>query len=278
MGSGVQQLGFPTVEDIMTLARVYVNDMFKGKTGTPGEGRILTDDSPLTLPLLNSALRTIQRKLRNEGVTFPIKDGIVIYDLPPVAQPDPAVFVSLGFDGFNNGTANYGNIRLPGDCVQPQVVRQRVTGSNLQFTPMVQAQEGLPSGYQNQWLGMWEWRGYAIWMNGSTQAQDIMLRYTSGQPPISAPAAQFPTTPVYIIDCQEAMAGLIAVEFGAGRGADPMVVQFREQKTEEALSDMAEEYIRRGQTVNYQRVSYQGGGSNNTSDDTGGLGSVGVAN
>jgi len=273
---GVQTVVFPTVEDIANLARLYVNDLFTGVGGVAGGGRILTDTWVGFLPLLNTALRTTSRKLRNEGVTFPIIDAFLMENIPAVAQPDPSIICTIGFNGYSNGTTNFPTPRLPGNCLQPLVLRQRVSGSNLQFTPMIEAQDGLPSGYQNQWMGMWEWRNYQLCMNGSVQNQDLMLRYQSGQPAISAPAADFSTTPIFILDCQEAVAGFMAMEFGAARGADQQAMAFRKDATDTAISDMAEEYIRRGQTVNYARVSYQGGGSNNTSDDTGGLGSVGV--
>ena len=167
----------------MQLARSIVNDTFTGIGGT--QGRILTNDAPFTLPYLNSAFRKLQRRMRNEGVTFPIKDGYLLLNLPPVVEPDPSKFVSVGFNGYNNGTTMFASPKLPGDCMQVSVVRQRQTGSNLQFVPMTQAQEGLPSGYQNNWMGEWEWRGYQIWMNGCLVPTDLMIRYTSGQPPIN---------------------------------------------------------------------------------------------
>ena len=259
--TNVPQSGFPTIGEVMDLARSVVNDTFPGIAGA--QGRIFTNNAPFTIPYLNSAFRKLQRRLRNEGVTFPIRDGVVLYNLPPVDEANPAVFVNVNFNGYNNGTRNYPTILLPGDCMQVSVVRQRVTGSNLQFTPMVQAQEGLASGYQNQWLGMWEWRGYAIWMNGSLQPQDIMLRYLSGQPPINVPAADFDTTPIYILDCQDALANLLAGMYGTARGANDAQLAKVADDAEEAIQEMALEYIRRQQTVNYQRISYEGGGSNN---------------
>lgn len=269
----VPQLGFPTVDEIMELSRSIVNDTFTGIAGT--QGRILTNDAPFTLPYLNSAFRKVQRRLRNEGVTFPIRDYIVLNNLAPVVQADPAVFVSVGFNGYFNGTTMYASPKLPGDCMQVSVVRQRVHGSNLQFVPMVQSQEGLASGFQNNWLGEWEWRAYQIFMNGSLQAQDIMIRYLSGQPPINVPAADFATTNVYIIDSQDALANLIAGMYGTARGANDAQLKKVADDANEAIDEMAQEYVRRAQTVNYQRISYQGGGSNNSTNAS--LGTTGVS-
>jgi hypothetical protein len=270
--SNVEPLSYPTIDSIMQLARSYVNDTFPGNNQ---QGRIFTNDAPFTLPLLNSALKELQRRLRNEGVTFPIKDGVIINAFPAVVKADPSVFVSLNFTGSNNGTTTSASPMLPGDCMQPYKVSQRLTGSNLQFTLMKHAPDGLISAYQNAWMGMWEWRGYAIWMNGSLQPQDLMLRYLSGQPPLNVPAASFATTPVYIVDCEQAVAGLMALDYGGSRGANPQAMQYRQGKTDAVIDDMATEYIRRSQTVPRTRISYQGGGSNEgTYTDLGATGTV----
>lgn len=268
-----QPTAFPVIEDVTTLWRSLVNDTFTGLQGT--QGRIATDSAPFTLPFLNAAVRTLARKLRNEGATFPIKDGIILRAIPPVVQADPAVFINIGFNGTNNGTTTSATPALPGDCMQVYRVRQRVTGSNLQFSDMQPAQGGLTSGYQNQWLGQWEWRGYAIWMNGSLQTQDIEIRYLSGQPPINVPAADFASTPIYIIDSVEALAYQMAADYGAARGANPALIQRVEGKADDAISDIANEWIRQGQTVTYRRESYQGGGSNASGNTS--LGSTGTA-
>lgn len=272
--TNVQISLFPTLSDVMILVRSIVNDTFKGVTQTPGEGRIFTDDASFTLPFLNSAIRKTLRALRNEGCTFPIRDFVNLGSVPPVVQADPAVSVSIGFEGTFNGQTTSSTPVLPGDCMQVYVVRQRVTGSNLQFAPMIQAQEGLPSAYQNQWMGMWEWRNYKIYMNGSLQATDIMIRYQSGQPPINVPVESFDTTPIYLIDCQEAIANHMAAMYGRGRGADKEAIDGVLADAATAIDEMALEYIRRGQTVTYRREDYQGGGSNNIGNTS--VGTTGV--
>lgn len=273
--SNVQPTLFPVIEDVTSLWRSIVNDTFTGKNGVSGSGRIATDDAPFTLPYLNSAIRKVLRDLRNEGVTFPIKDGVILNAVPAVVQSDPSVFVNIGYTGTNNGTTTSATPALPGDVMQVYVVRQRQTNSNLQFTPMRQAQEGLASSYQNNWLGMWEWRQFAIWLNGSLVPQDLMIRYQSGQPPINVPVASFASTPIFIIDCTDALANLMAGMYGRARGANPDSIKSVEAKADEYIDAMALEYIRRGQTVTYQRQSYQGGGSNEgTYTDLGATGTV----
>jgi hypothetical protein len=50
------QAGFPTVDEVMQLARSIVNDTFPGIAGA--QGRIFTNDAQFTLPFLNSAQTT----------------------------------------------------------------------------------------------------------------------------------------------------------------------------------------------------------------------------
>jgi hypothetical protein len=270
--AGVQSSQFETLEDVMDLARSIVNDMFPGSNGA--HGRILTDSAPFTINYINSAFRTIQRKLRNEGCTAPIIDGFLIEGLPPVVQADPSIFVSIGQNGYNNGTTVYGSLKLPSDCFNVQQVRQRQTGSNLQFATMMAANDGLASGYQNQWLGMWEWRNYQIFMNGSLQKQDVMIRYTQGMPPYAVPPADFATTTVYVLDSTDALANHIAWQYAAARGAKQASLDYVKGQRDDAVSDMAEEQIRQKQNVNARRPSYQGGGSDNTTNTS--LGSTGT--
>jgi len=268
----VQPIVFPVLEDVMNLARSMVNDMFPGVGGV--NGRVLTDTAPFTLPYLNSGISYITRKLRNEGVTFPIIDGWVLHAIPPVVQADPSVFVNISYNGYNNGTQNFATPKLPGDCYHIYEVRQRVTGSNLPFTLVTQPNSGLCSSYQNQWFAQWETRGFALWLNGSLQTMDLMLRYQQLQPPINTPAADFPNTPVYIIDCTDALAAHVAVMYGSARGANPQAIKDKQDYRDDCISDMANEYIRRGQTVSHQRQSYQGGGSENTGNTN--LGTTGT--
>jgi len=251
--------GFPTVQTVMDLARSIVNDAFPGITATPGEGRILTNSAAFTLPYLNSAFRTLQRKLRNEGVTFPIQDNVILYNLTPVVQIDPAVQVFVGFDGYFDGTTMHASPKLPSDCMQVLVVQERTSGTDLPFVPMKQPQEGLTSVWQGSWLGMWEWRKYRINMVGSINTKDIRIRYQSGQLPISAPAADFDSTVINILDSEDALAYLVAIQYAQARGAaDTALLQ---QKAAEVIDDMAQEWVRRAQTVNYRRPAYGGGGS-----------------
>jgi hypothetical protein len=258
-----QESGFPTIESVMQLARSLVNDTFPGVGGA--QGRILTDTAPFTLPYLNSAFATLQRKLRIEGVTFPIKDNVILSNLTPVVKVDPGVQVFVGFNGYFDGTSMHPSPQLPSDCMQPLLLQEQTVGTNTPFAPMIQPEEGIPSCFQGAQIRLWEWRNYALYMPGSTNSKNLWLRYTSGQPPLNVPAASFSTTAINILDSTDALARLVAIQYGRARGAAPDVLQGVQLETDGIISDMAEEYVRRAQTVAYRRPAYgqsgRGGGS-----------------
>jgi hypothetical protein len=251
---GFPQSLFPTIESVMDLARSIVNDMFPGIGGQ--NGRVLTDDAPFTIPYLNSAFRTLQRKLRNEGVTFETKDNVILFNLAPVVTPDPSVQVFVGFNGYNNGTQSFAQPQLPFDCLQLYKVWERTTGSNQPFVPMDQPQNGLPSVFQGNTLSYWEFRSYAIYMFGSILPKDLRLRYKAGQPPINVPPASFATTKVNILDSEDALAQIVARQYALARGAAD--VKALDDMIADTINDMVEEYVRRQQTVNYRRQPYGG--------------------
>jgi hypothetical protein len=255
-----EQSAFPTVDAVMQLARSIVNDTFPGIAGQ--QGRILSNDAPFTLPYLNSSFRTLQRKLRIEGVTFPIKDNVILTNLTPVVTPDPSVQVFVGYNGYFDGTTMHAAPALPSDLLQPYVVWEQTAGTNVSFTMMKQPQEGLPSFFQGSWLGMWEWRNYAIYMPGSILAKNLRLRYKSGQPPLNIPAAQFAATAINILDCEDALANMIAYKYGNARGASAEQLKIVSDAADDAIADMANEYIRRAQTIQYRRQAYNNAGSN----------------
>ena len=59
---------YPTIELVTNLARSIINDAFTSRTGVPGGGRIMTDNSSFIVPYLNASLLEVQQRLRNNNV------------------------------------------------------------------------------------------------------------------------------------------------------------------------------------------------------------------
>lgn len=262
---------FPTIEDITTLVRTIINDTFPGLNGA--QGRIFTDDAPFVIPSLNSALRTLLRMLRNEGVTFPTKDNVILVNLTPVATPSTSVQVYVGYNGYFDGVNMHATPALPSDMMQPYEVSEQTVGTNLEFTPMSQPQGGIASTLQGPYLGVWEWRDYKIAMPGSIQAKNLRLRYKSTQVPLNVPPEDFSSTSINIVDCHEAIAYHMAAMYANARGAQ--AVEGLIAQRDEAIFEMANEFVRRSQGVRYRRAPYPSGGPSDVNGVLGGSGSVG---
>jgi hypothetical protein len=277
---------YPFVEDAMLLARSLVNDTFPGATATPGEGQILTDSSiisPFTIPFINSAIRRVYRKLGNQGVASLIQDNYILLNLPPVdgvngvGGPDPAAQVAITFSGYFDGTTLHNTLVLPPNTLAVLKMWERTNGSGNPFTEMTQAQDGLPSGNQGPYLGVWEWRGGSVvvssvpvfgdgvYMPGCVQATDVRMRTRVSLPSqVSGDGSDFAELQIPVLDCEDAVANYIAAFYTAARGEDDPDVLGRSKLLLDAgdqyTMELANQQIRQKQAVPYQREAYGSSG------------------
>ena len=274
---------YPSVNDCMILARSLVNDTFPGATATPGEGQILTNSSaisPFTIPFINSAIRTVYRKLGNSGVASLIQDNYILAGLPPVdgptttvGVPDPSTQVAITFSGYFDGTTLWPLLVLPPNALAVLKMWERTNGSGNPFTEMTQAQFGLPSRNQVSALVDWEWRGGSVpvggnpvfgdgvYMVGSVVATDVRMRMRVSLPAqVSGAGTDFATLFIPVLDCVDAVANYIAAFYTAARGEDDPDVLGRAKILRDAgdqyTAELANQQIRQKQAVNYQRQSY----------------------
>jgi hypothetical protein len=245
---------YPSVESILSLARSIVNDAFAGATGTPGEGRILTDNAAFTLPYLNSALRKMARVLRNNGVSTVIKDNWIMTPVLPVQNIDPTVQTFLSWSGYFDGTNMWPSPYLPPDLIVPLELWERVTGTNFNFMPMNQPQAGLNSRPQGQYLYDWEWRQDQINFIGSQQSADVRMRYLAQTLVPIEQGSDFSTTTINMIDCDDAIAYEIAAMYATARGS--MQIQQLRADRDEAIANMVNSYVRRQQEIGFIATSY----------------------
>ena len=264
---------YPSLEDICNYVRALINDSQAGATDTPGEGQIFTDNpaiSPFVLPMLNASIREVYRELRNIGAPTLIKDNVIISGLTPVngknglGLADPAVQVYLGFGGYFDGSTINGNLLLPSDVLFMERVCERQTNTNTTFVLMSQDQSGLPSRPQQPTLVQWEWRNDNINMVGSTQTNDIRLRYYCSLPQFFSPTLDFSATFVPVMDSLDAIALKTAVKYGRMLGSPGLQDLISESK--EQMFQLKNQYTRRTQTTDYQRKPYGSYGNNDTNN------------
>lgn len=273
---------YPFVQDAMILARSLVNDTFPGATATPGEGQILTNNSsisPFTIPFINSAIRTVYRKLGNSGVATLIQDNYILTNLPPIngangiGSSDPATQVAITFSGYWDGTTLWPLLVLPPNTLAVLKMWERTNGSGNPFSEMTQSQFGLPSRNQITYLGDWEWRGGSVpvssvpvfgdgvYMCGSVLAEDVRMRLRVSLPSqVSGTGTDFATLQIPVLDCTDAVANYIAAMYTAARGEDDPDVLGRSKLLRDAgdqyTAELANQQIRQKQAVPYQRQPY----------------------
>ena len=267
----VSTLGpYPSLEDVMNLARALVNDTEAGATGTPGEGRTLTDDAPFTIPYINSSIQTVSRKLENNNVRTYTVDEFFMY---PTAMPnvDPGMQCTISYTGYFDGTGNNPVPVLPSDLLVPLDLWERPFGSTLDFMPMTQVSP-LPSVLQGPRFGVWEWRNQQICLLGCTQQMQLRLRYKSKVIPTFVPAdltTGFANIIVGITDVGDILALEIAKRYCVARSA--ALPPDLKEDLQVAYAQLILRCVRQQQRETFRREGYD-------SRDNYGIGSGNYAN
>jgi hypothetical protein len=256
---------YPLLSDIMLLARTLVLDTKAGATNTPGEGQILTNNAPFTIPMINSSIRKLYRALGNSGVATLIQDNIIISGLTPVngplglAIPDPSVQVSITYAGYFDGTSTNTSLKLSANVLSVVRMWERQTGSNNDFVPMYPAKFGLPSRNQTMVLGDWEYRQDGIYMLGSLNTMDVRYRAIIQLPAqVSGDGTDFASISVPILDCTDAIAyDLAAVYRGArAQGGDLELAKDYANTAQVQTRALALRQIRSQQAIDYRSPAY----------------------
>jgi hypothetical protein len=257
---------YPILEDIMILARSLVLDTMPGATGTSGEGQILTDSAPFTIPMLNSSIRETYRELGNNGVATLIQDNIILTGITPVNGPlglaavDPSVQVSITYAGYNDGSGVLNtSLKLAANVLSVLRMWERTNGTGNPFVPMLPTQFGLPSRNQTTMLGDWEYRQDGIYMCGATQTSDIRYRASVSLPAqISGNGSDFANLSVPILDCTDVIAYKMAAFYRAARaeGGDLTLAQDYRAKAKEQIDALILRQVRQQQATNYERIPY----------------------
>jgi hypothetical protein len=100
----------------------------------------------------------------------------------------------------------------------------------------------------------WEWRNYQIWMVGSTQTNDIRLRYWGLLPTFFSSTLDYSATYVPIVDCTDALAYKTAVAYSRMLGTPGLPDLIGEAK--EQMFQLKNAVVKRSQSVEYQRIPY----------------------
>jgi hypothetical protein len=231
-----------TANAVLNTARSRVNDLILTPPGSPtgsdpgqqltqvGGGTLLAETNPdgslclRTQIIFNSAWRKFQKDLGNLGYRLLIGDNLIIPSLPVNVNPDPAAQSWLSWNGFFDGT-NFTTVpSLPANFLAPLKIRERQSGTNSLFIPMLCSLDGLRGQFVRTVLNrQWEWRQNALYLPGATSLTDLQLRYITFFPDLTETTVGSATIPWYyqtlpVPRCLSALAWYVAIEVVFPRG------------------------------------------------------------
>jgi hypothetical protein len=241
---------YDTFSTVLDYTRVRLNDAIQSLGGD-----VLTNDAPFTQTYCNMAFRWFQQYLANLGY-IRVTQEVVLTGLPRVTttSQDPAIQVWLNWSQYFDG-ANYfvppDTPVLPQDFIRPLRVWERWTGFNQIFSPMDQILDGLPTLPKVQANRMWEWRGEALYMPGSTTVEDLRLRYAAFLPDITDAGTPWYDQPIPIMRCVEPLANYVAYLVAQARG-DAQAANFKTE-AEAGANQVFNRDVQAKQRVNVRR-------------------------
>lgn len=257
----VVNTGFPTLQTLMNLARVHVNDTFRGATQTPGEGRVLTNDSPFAIPCINDALSDYSRELDNSGVPTLFKETFML-NFPPVNSilgagiPNATVQQELSYTGFFDGLVSTTDLVLPADLLSPKRMWYRASNTGQPFYEFLPAPAGLQSYFQGLVPGMWDWRGNSIFWNGAVQPIDIRMRYNAQVEFYGViDPTDFADTALPFRDCVSVLALMVAEKFCAARLPAGATADLG-AKIKYKMDQVINRQVKKAQTTTYSRRAF----------------------
>jgi hypothetical protein len=185
---------YGVAEDLLTLARTLMNDP---------NGTVFTD--AVLVPLANSAYRSLQRDLAQNGVSVLVEQVDINLPLDPASgiAPNPPAL------------SDTSNPQLPTDLLVPHALWERVTANTSDvMVPMEKIVSGLPNLQPSGYLRIWEWIGDTIQFIGATQPITVRVRYEK-----LLPALVLGTDPVQIRSSVDALGYATAALAARARGA-----------------------------------------------------------
>lgn len=211
------------VYQVLNSAKGRLNDSLP--TLAPIGGSILDLQSAQTQQFTNNAWRKFMDFLADRGYSDLIGDEI-LYSLPIVASSDPASQAWISWTGCFDGQNYFQTPALPPDLTHPMRLWERYSGQNACFTPMTKWLDGLPTPQKQTYNRIWEWRGNAIYMPGSTSIEDIRIRYTRHFSDfLDVGNVQWFNQPVPIVRASDSLSWLLCYEVVSARGGPSDMAQ-----------------------------------------------------
>lgn len=253
---------YPNLQGIADLFRSGINDT-ANNTGGSGTGSgnsaglIMPNSNPDLLTFMDSAIQETFSDLRNVGDPELILDNYILSGIPPLAQTDPTVQVSLAYSGYFNGFTWSDLWTLPIGVSKMLAMWERQSNVSTNFVPMTPAPFGLAGIAQGQRMGCWEMRQGQIWMPGCLQTVDLRLRARLNYPvPLSPVNLNFSTAYVPILDSKNAIVAKMLILYARRFAPDMYAMAIAEEKR--LMAKLTLEVNRQLQMNENQRTEFGG--------------------
>lgn len=209
---------YPNLSDICDQARLNANDLI-----VSNGGQTLTNTAAFTPLYVNRGWQALQQYLLELGYRRFIVPNSVILSLPPAANEDTSLQVTLSWTGYNDGVTNYPAIVLPQSLIKPTKLAERVSGASPNigvFYDMDGPEQGItriPSIQKGTRNSLWVFDGDQISMPGSLTTTDLRVDFESFLPDFAT--SPFPgTQTANIMRCTNALAWFVVYFFSEVRG------------------------------------------------------------
>lgn len=244
---------YPTINEVMDIARARVNDMMNST-----EGDLLANDAPASQTYLTAAWKWYQARCDTAGVqTF--KRTTTLFGIPQRANNDVANEAWITWSGCSDGVNQFDGPTLPNDLISPKSFWQRKSQianqdsiNTAPFHLMTQAVDGLPVFLD---CNVYEWREDGLYFYGATYAQDFKFSYSAYRPPLDITQ---PDSEVPMMMCEDCLGSRVAFEFANSRGSTQAPAM--EAWAETAFTTISLRATRIKGRQNIRRQGYSGGG------------------
>lgn len=257
---------YDSLNTILNSARFRLND--KLKSLQPFNGKILDETIPSTQQAVNNAWRKFQSALSGFGVEK-YKGEVIISNVPPTTNMDPASKCSLSWFNFFDGTNYSATPILPSELIIPLWMSERTAGQNRPFPRpeepnMRNMPDGLTLTYKFQANREWEWRDEILWIPGAIIAKDFRIGYRKYlRDFVDVGARRWWTLDVPLIRCQDPFSWAICAEFCFARAADGdaaeqmlAVAESCQDQADKAARTYANDTAMKNQRDNQRRIPY----------------------
>lgn len=245
---------YPTINQVMNIARARVNDMMNDEAGD-----LLANDSPASQTYLTAAWKWLQSACDVRGVQTFIK-SIPIYGIPGIQNKDVMNEAWITWAGCSDGVNQFDGPILPQDMISPKSIwRRKSVAANQDGTPglntaglelMAQGIDGLPPYLD---FNTFDWRDDGIYFYAAAYAQDWKFRYSAYRPELDITE---PDSQITIMMCEDSLGARVAFEYASSRGAAQAPAM--EAWAETALDKIPQRATRLKQRQSIRRQGYTG--------------------